>query len=126
MSKRRVVITGIGVISPLGNDSPTTWQNILAGKSGIGAITAFDTTEFATKFAGEVKDFDVTQYIAKKETKKMDRFIQFGMGVKFPGFPTLEGDGCNQSLAKLRIFWCHLGRKDLLMLAVLTMTTGPL
>ena len=79
MSKRRVVVTGLGMLSPLGNDVNTTWNNILAGKSGIGPITSFDASEFATQFAGEVKDFDVESYIPKKETKKMDKFIQFGI-----------------------------------------------
>ncbi len=79
MSKRRVVVTGMGVISPLGNDTVSTWDAVLKGKSGIGAITAFDTDGFATNFAGEVKDFDVEKYLPKKDTKKMDRFIQFGI-----------------------------------------------
>ena len=79
MSKRRVVVTGLGMLSPLGNDVSTTWTNILAGKSGIGPITSFDASEFTTQFAGEVKDFDVEMYIPKKETKKMDKFIQFGI-----------------------------------------------
>ncbi len=79
MSKRRVVVTGLGMLSPLGNDVSTTWSAILEGKSGIGEITLFDTTGFSTTFAGEVKDFDVEAYIPKKETKKMDRFIQFGI-----------------------------------------------
>ena len=79
MSKRRVVVTGLGMLSPLGNDVDTTWKNILAGKSGIGPITSFDASEFSTHFAGEVKDFDVERYIPKKETKKMDKFIQFGI-----------------------------------------------
>ncbi|WP_340676652.1 beta-ketoacyl-ACP synthase II [Paraglaciecola sp.] len=79
MSKRRVVVTGLGMLSPLGNDVSTTWTNILAGKSGIGPITSFDASEFTTRFAGEVKDFDVEFYIPKKETKKMDKFIQFGI-----------------------------------------------
>ncbi|MFT7261886.1 MAG: 3-oxoacyl-[acyl-carrier-protein] synthase II, partial [Glaciecola sp.] len=79
MTKRRVVVTGIGMLTPLGNDVDTTWSNILAGKSGISDITRFDTTAFSTRFAGEVKDFNPEDYIAKKETKKMDRFIQFGI-----------------------------------------------
>lgn len=79
MSKRRVVVTGLGMLSPLGNDVDSTWKNILAGVSGIGPITSFDATEFTTRFAGELKDFDVEQYIPKKETKKMDKFIQFGI-----------------------------------------------
>jgi len=79
MTKRRVVVTGIGMLTPLGNDVDTTWSNILAGKSGITDITRFDATAFSTRFAGEVKDFNPEDYIAKKETKKMDRFIQFGI-----------------------------------------------
>jgi 3-oxoacyl-[acyl-carrier-protein] synthase II len=79
MTKRRVVVTGIGMLTPLGNDVDTTWNNILAGKSGIADITRFDAKAFSTQFAGEVKDFNPEDYIAKKETKKMDRFIQFGI-----------------------------------------------
>jgi 3-oxoacyl-[acyl-carrier-protein] synthase II len=79
VSKRRVVVTGLGMLSPVGNDVESSWTNILAGKSGIGPITSFDSSAFSTQFAGEVKDFDATQYISKKETKKMDRFIQLGI-----------------------------------------------
>ncbi len=79
MTKRRVVVTGIGMLSPLGNDVDTTWSNILAGNSGITDITRFDATAFSTRFAGEVKNFNPEDYIPKKETKKMDRFIQLGV-----------------------------------------------
>ncbi|WP_158968814.1 beta-ketoacyl-ACP synthase II [Paraglaciecola sp. L3A3] len=79
MSKRRVVVTGLGMLSPVGNDVNSSWKNILAGKSGIAPITSFDSSAFSTQFAGEVKSFDVEQYIPKKETKKMDRFIQLGI-----------------------------------------------
>lgn len=79
MSKRRVVVTGLGMLSPLGNDVTSTWNAILKGESGIGPITCMDASEFTTHFAGEVKNFDVEQYIPRKETKKMDRFIQFGI-----------------------------------------------
>jgi 3-oxoacyl-[acyl-carrier-protein] synthase II len=79
VSKRRVVVTGLGMLSPLGNDVDSTWSNILAGVSGIGPITSFDASEYTTRFAGEVKDFNVELYIPKKETKKMDKFIQFGI-----------------------------------------------
>jgi 3-oxoacyl-[acyl-carrier-protein] synthase II len=67
------------MLSPLGNDVDSTWSNILAGVSGIGPITSFDASEYTTRFAGEVKDFNVELYIPKKETKKMDKFIQFGI-----------------------------------------------
>jgi 3-oxoacyl-[acyl-carrier-protein] synthase II len=79
VSKRRVVITGLGILSPLGNDFTSTWDAILNGRSGIADITTFDVTDFSTRFAGEVKNFDVEAYIPKKETKKMDKFIQFGI-----------------------------------------------
>lgn len=79
MAKRRVVVTGLGVLSPVGNDFASTWENIVNGQSGISQITAFDASQFTTHFAGEVKNFDADQYIPKKETKKMDRFIQFGI-----------------------------------------------
>ncbi len=79
MSKRRVVITGLGMLSPLGNDVDSTWNAILKGQSGIGAIDRFDVSKFSTRFAGQLKDFDVEAYIPKKETKKMDLFIQYGI-----------------------------------------------
>lgn len=79
MSKRRIVVTGLGMLTPLGNDVSTTWNAILKGESGIGPIVSFDATDFATQFAGTVKNFDVEQYIPKKECKKMDLFIQFGI-----------------------------------------------
>lgn len=79
MAKRRVVVTGLGMLSPLGHSAEETWTNVLAGRSGIGEITHFDCSNYSTRFAGEVKDFDPFQYIEKKETKKMDRFIQLGI-----------------------------------------------
>ncbi len=79
MSKRRVVITGLGIISPVGIGIPTTWQNIVAGKSGITHITHFDASAMAAQIAGEVKDFDVTQYLSAKDARRMDRFIHFGL-----------------------------------------------
>ena len=79
MSKRRVVVTGLGIISPVGNDVATAWANITAGKSGIGPITHFDASTFPTRIAGEIRDFDPTQYIAAKDVKKMDPFIHYGI-----------------------------------------------
>ena len=80
MSKRRVVVTGLGIVSPLGNDLATTWDGIVNGRSGIGPITHFDTTNFTTKIAGEVRDFDVTNWVNPKDAKKMDPFIHYGVG----------------------------------------------
>ena len=76
---RRVVVTGLGMLSPLGNSPESTWQNLLLGKSGISNITHFDTAEYPTRFAGLVKDFDAQDYMARKEAKKMDLFIQYGV-----------------------------------------------
>ncbi len=77
--KRRVVITGMGIVSPLGIGLDDNWQAICQGKSGIGPITKFDTTEYPAKIAGEVKNFDPEQYIDKKDQKKMDVFIQYAL-----------------------------------------------
>jgi 3-oxoacyl-[acyl-carrier-protein] synthase II len=79
MAKRRVVVTGLGIVSPVGNDIPTAWDNVVAGRSGIGLITHFDTTHFATRIAGEVRDFDPAQWVAPKDVKKMDPFIHYGI-----------------------------------------------
>ena len=79
MSKRRVVITGLGIVSPVGIGVPLVWQNIVAGKSGITRITHFDSSAMAAQIAGEVKDFDVTQFLSAKDARRMDRFIHFGL-----------------------------------------------
>ncbi len=79
MSKRRVVVTGLGIVSPVGNDVATAWTNILAGHSGSGPVTHFDASTFPTRIAGEVRDFDPAQYIAPKDVKKMDPFIHYGI-----------------------------------------------
>jgi 3-oxoacyl-[acyl-carrier-protein] synthase II len=79
VTKRRVVVTGIGMLSPLGLNSEDTWRKLLAGESGIGEITHFDCSNYSTRFAGQINDFDPLDYIDKKETKKMDRFIQLGV-----------------------------------------------
>lgn len=80
MSSRRVVVTGLGIVSPLGNDLATTWDGIVNGRSGIGPITHFDTTGFTTRIAGEIRDFDVTRWVNPKDAKKMDPFIHYGVG----------------------------------------------
>lgn len=79
MTKRRVVVTGMGMLSPVGNDVDSTWKSLLAGKSGAELITHFDTEQFGTKFAAMVKDIDLSEYIPRKDAKKMDLFIQYGI-----------------------------------------------
>ncbi|PLC51723.1 beta-ketoacyl-[acyl-carrier-protein] synthase II [Pollutimonas subterranea] len=77
--KRRVVITGLGIVSPVGSDIDSAWDNIVNGRSGIGRISRFDPSTFNAQIAGEVKDFDVTQYMSAKEAKQMDTFIHYGV-----------------------------------------------
>lgn len=77
--KRRVVITGLGIVSPIGNDVETAWDNVVNGRSGIGRITRFDASALNSQIAGEVKDFDVTQYLSAKEARQMDSFIHYGV-----------------------------------------------
>ena len=79
LARRRVVITGLGLISPVGNSVEEGWQNIIAGVSGIAPVTRFDTSTFPVQFAGEVKNFDITQYIAAKDARRMDTFIHYGL-----------------------------------------------
>ncbi|MCG7877564.1 MAG: beta-ketoacyl-ACP synthase II [Candidatus Thiodiazotropha taylori] len=79
MTARRVVVTGLGMVAPVGLDIPTSWENIQAGKSGIQPITHFDVGSFSTQFGGPIYGFEITDYIAKKEAKKMDKFIHYGI-----------------------------------------------
>ena len=102
MSRRRVVVTGLGCISPVGNTVSDAWANLLAGKSGIDLITKFDTSSFSCKIAGEVKNFDLESYISAKEARAMDSFIHFGIAaasqaVADAGLPT--GDALGDELA---------------------------
>ncbi|QXU43730.1 beta-ketoacyl-ACP synthase II [Pedobacter sp. D749] len=105
---KRVVVTGLGAITPLGNTVEQFWQQILAGKSGIGPITKFDSSKFKTQFAGEVKDFNPEEYLEKKEIKKYDLFTQYAIGssdqaIKDAGldFSTMN-DG---QLAEVGVIW---------------------
>ena len=110
MSRRRVVVTGLGCISPVGNSVAQSWDNLLAGRSGIDHITQFDASNFACKFAGEVKGFDIGAYIPEKEARHMDRFIHLGLAaacqaVVDSGLPT--GDALGSEMAT-RI-GCNIG-----------------
>jgi 3-oxoacyl-[acyl-carrier-protein] synthase II len=103
MSRRRVVVTGLGCVSPVGNTVAESWANLLAGKPGIDFITQFDAANFACRFAGEVKGFDIAAYIPEKEARHMDRFIHLGLAaacqaVADSGLPT--GDKLTAELAE--------------------------
>lgn len=86
MAKRRVVVTGLGMLTPLGNDVASSWQALQQAKSGISLIEHFDTSAYTTKFAGLVKDFDVEPYFPAKDAKKMDLFIQYGVAAAMQAF----------------------------------------
>jgi 3-oxoacyl-[acyl-carrier-protein] synthase II len=79
MSRRRVVVTGLGVVSPVGNDVATTWSSLVSGTSGIAPVSRFDASAFSCRFAGEVKGFDIEQYLPAKEARHMDTFIHYGL-----------------------------------------------
>ena len=85
-NKRRVVVTGLGVVSPVGIGVNTAWTNLVAGKSGISKITKFDTTAFASTIAGEVKDFNAEDFISAKDARRMDTFIQYGLAAGIEAF----------------------------------------
>lgn len=86
MAKRRVVVTGLGMLTPLGNDVASSWQGLQQAKSGISLIEHFDTSAYTTKFAGLVKNFDVEPYFPAKDAKKMDLFIQYGVAAALQAF----------------------------------------
>jgi len=90
VSKRRVVVTGLGLLSPVGGNVSESWDNILRGQSGIGPITRFDTTGFPSNFGGAVKNFDVNDYLKPKDAKKMDPFIHYGVAA---GMQALDDSG---------------------------------
>ena len=103
MSRRRVVVTGLGLISPVGNTVAEGWANLLAGKSGIAPITRFDASGFACQFAGEVKGFNVEEYFPAKEARHMDTFIHYGLAasiqaIRDAGLPT--GDALGDEMAE--------------------------
>src|SRR2546427_6656048 len=97
MSPRRVVVTGMGIVSPVGIGLNEAWENILAARSGVAAITRFDASGFPSRIAGEVKDFDVTKYLSGKEARRYDTFIHYGLvatmeAVKDAGLEAYAGD----------------------------------
>jgi len=93
LARRRVVITGLGIVSPVGNTVEEAWQNILAGRSGIAHVTKFDVSTFPVQIAGEVKNFDISSYISAKDARRMDTFIHFGMAA---GIQAVRDAGLDQ------------------------------
>ena len=79
MSSRRVVVTGLGLVSPVGNSVPAAWESICNGRSGVGPVTEFDVSQLATRIAGEIRDFDINEYLAPKEARRFDRFVHYGL-----------------------------------------------
>ena len=97
---RRVVVTGMGLVSPLGNSVSECWENLVAGKNGIGPITLFDTENYKAKLAAEVKDFDAREYMPKAEMLKTDRYAQFGFAAACQAMEyTFSPSGCTESRA---------------------------
>jgi 3-oxoacyl-[acyl-carrier-protein] synthase II len=94
VAKRRVVVTGLGIVCPVGNNVDTAWKNILEGMSGIGTITRFDPSPFASHIAGEVKDFDVSAVLSPKEARRVDTFIHYGLAA---GIQALEDAGISKA-----------------------------
>lgn len=90
MSRRRVAVTGLGIVSPIGNDVTTSWNNLLEGRSGVRRITRFDVSSYPTQIAGEVRDFDVTEYMSAKEARHFDTFVHFGVAA---GWQALRDSG---------------------------------
>ncbi|MFT4269323.1 MAG: beta-ketoacyl-ACP synthase II [Xenophilus sp.] len=110
MTQRRVVVTGLGCVSPVGNTVAESWAGLLAGRSGVSTVTRFDASNLACRFAGQVQGFDITKYISEKEARHMDRFIHLGMAaaiqaVEDSGLPT--GEALSPELAS-RI-GCNIG-----------------
>ena len=103
---RRVVVTGLGAVSPIGNDVETLWENALKGTSGVGPVTRFDASDFSCKIAAEVKDFDISLYMPIKEARRFDRFIHFGIAA---AFQAIRDSGLNTEKENLRRIGCAVG-----------------
>ena len=106
MTRRRVVITGLGIISPVGNTVTEAWDNILAARPGIRTIQRFDPTPFSSHIAGEVKDFDVETYMSAKEARRLDRFIHYGIAA---GGDALHDSGLDLATEDLNQIGCIIG-----------------
>ena len=106
MSRRRVVVTGLGLVCPVGNDVASGWANIVNGKSGIATVTRFDHAPLSVHFAGEVKGFDITQYMQAKEARHMDTFIHYGVAA---GIQAFKDSGLEVTEANAERIGCAVG-----------------
>ena len=106
MSRRRVVVTGLGIVCPIGNTVAEAWSNVLAGKSGIGRITHFDATPLSSQIAGEVKNFEVAAYLSPKEARRMDRFMHLGIAA---GVQALRDSGLEVTQANATRIGVNIG-----------------
>ena len=127
MMFKRVVVTGLGALTPIGNTAPQFWEGLLNGVSGAGPITRFDATNYKTKFACEVKNFDPTQFIDKKETRRLDRFAQFAIvssdeAIKDSG---LDKEGVNRD--RVGVIWgSGIGGLDVFIEEITNLALNPI
>lgn len=105
MQLRRVVVTGLGALTPVGNSAPETWEALVNGKNGIAPITAFDATNFKTQFAGEVKNFDITSMMDRKEARKLDRYSQFSVWVANEALQDSGLDLDKEDRSRVGVIW---------------------
>src|ERR1700719_4110486 len=103
MSRRCVVVTGIGVVSPVGIGVSASWANILGARSGIATITRFDASAFPSRIAGEVKDFDVTKYLSGKDVRRYDRFVHYGQVATMQAVTDAGLDGYADNLERVGV-----------------------
>jgi 3-oxoacyl-[acyl-carrier-protein] synthase II len=106
LARRRVVVTGLGIVSPVGNTVEQAWQNIIAGRSGIERITRFDASSFPVQIAGEVRDFDVTKFLPAKDARRMDLFIHYGMAA---GIQAIQDAGLQAHPANAELIGVSIG-----------------
>lgn len=127
MELKRVVVTGMGALTPIGNTAPEFWANLIQGVSGAGPITRFDATNYKTRFACEVKNFDPTQFIDKKEVRRLDRFAQFAMvcsteAIKDAG---LDAEGINRD--RIGVIWASgIGGLDVFIEEITNLALNPI
>lgn len=109
MSTRRVVVTGVGAVSPVGNSAEESWEAVINGKSGIGALTRLDAEQFPVKVAAEVKEFDIEQYVERKEARKMDRFTQYALAASIMAMKDANLEELDEELALKTGVWIGSG-----------------